>query len=152
MNCVNCGGYLLPFKTEDDDGIEYYCPNNDCQYATVYDNRIMNAFNLRYQEDFNNAKDTWGQWGIEIKGKPTWKKENIQENIQVEETNSNQITTLQKDVKEVVDQPKFYDLKLDNIIGYVEIKDRLRDIINATKAIHFLMIGAPSVAKTVFLE
>lgn len=144
--CPNCSRLLMPFQPDGyDDCIESYCPNTDCEYATVYDWRFLQALKTyRYSENYDP-----NQWGFYFEGKrDLWKPDKV--NI-----NTNQITELTVKPNEKIEEiqkPKFYKLELDNIIGYPQIKDRLRDIVNSSKPVHFLMIGAPSVAKTVFLE
>lgn len=143
--CPNCRTELLPYAIyERDDG--FYCPNVDCEYATVYDDRLAFAR--------NNYK-----WGMNTNGFEfiDYKTDIPDDVIHINTSNNLNTISIDRDNNgiQTVDekiQIKNYELKLDNIIGYDDIKDRLRDIINATKPVHFLMIGSPSVAKTVFLE
>ena len=149
--CPNCSGYLMPFEYEG--RTEGYCPNNDCQYATVYDDKILSAFNIMYQEDFDSGN--WKEWGINIKGKPNWKKQT--EKIVEPEFKVNTINEFKSkpniQIKEI-QKPLRYEIRLENIIGYDPIKTILRKIINhkGRKRIHGLIVGAAGTSKTVFLK
>lgn len=154
--CPNCSRYLQPFIPDGyEDCVEGYCPNVDCEYATVYDWRFLQAIKRYRYDDRYDAK----QWGFYFEGNVLYEKKKIPEfkvttfdqKPKVNDINQFKLDT--RDLQEIK-KPSIYTLKLDNIIGYEGIKRVLRSIVNhkGKKKIHGLIAGAAGTAKTVFLK
>ena len=145
--CPNCQKELKSFR--DNDTIEYYCQDLECNYSTSYSGNYN-----------NHVKPLPEEHERDYPGKPKNKKYNYpSENERIYQgkprpKNQQQQQQQNNNINIEIKKPENYNIKLDNIIGYEGIKRKLRKVINhkGKKKIHILIVGAPGTSKTVFLK
>ena len=160
--CDHCGFSLVPFKVDCIDGVldGWFCCGMNCDYCSIptikiHKNKTFDptipAYTI-YEQNSRIACTNEQLINFIKEGSRQITEEQLLRNIdkhQLYESNDDDNNTN----KTIVEKGN-YKLELDNIIGYEEIKNLLRNVINITngKRIHVLICGAPGTAKTVFLK
>ena len=126
--CPNCSNeQLLPFNSEDKfyDNVYYYCPRFECNYSEFYGQKYYAGYS-----HFMSYKEN-------ILGFRFKSQECNTRTIIEDQTNK-----------------KYYELKLNDVIGLESVKRQLRRIVNVKgeKKIHCLIIGQAGLSKTHILK